>query len=116
MQYKKVFVTGSSGFLGSHVADVLEEQGYKVVLFDTVTSKYKSKTQKEIIGNIMNPGDIEKAISGCDAIYHFAAQADIDSATSGPMHTINTNIMGTQNILEVARKNNIKRILFASTI
>ena len=52
MNCKKVLVTGSSGFIGSHVADVLEEQGYSVVLFDTVSSKYKSKYQEEIIGDI----------------------------------------------------------------
>ena len=53
MKYKKALVTGGSGFIGSHVADVLEEQGYGVVLFDTVPSKYKTKFQEEIIGDII---------------------------------------------------------------
>ena len=62
MKYKKVLVTGSSGFIGSHVADALEENGYQVILFDTVPSKYKTKTQKEFIGDILKPDHIEKAI------------------------------------------------------
>ena len=52
MKSKKVLVTGSSGFIGSHVADALDEQGYQVTLFDTVSSKYKTKSQKEYIGDI----------------------------------------------------------------
>ena len=62
MKNKKVLVTGGSGFMGSHVADALEEEGYEVSLFDTIPSKYKTKTQKEYIGDILNPDDIAKAI------------------------------------------------------
>jgi len=116
MKNKKVMVTGSSGFLGSHIADTLEENGYQVVLFDAVPSKYKTKTQEEIIGNILNQNDIETAVSGCDAVYHFAAQADIDVSSDSPTATITSNIIGTQNVLEAARKYKINRLLFASTI
>ena len=73
MNNKTVLVTGSSGFIGSHVADSLEEQGFNVVLFDAVTSKYKSKSQKEFIGDILKPGDIDKAMG----IYHFSGDRDI---------------------------------------
>ena len=48
MKNNKVLVTGSSGFLGSHLADELQEQDYRVVLFDAVPSKYKTNTQEEI--------------------------------------------------------------------
>ena len=46
MPGEKVLVTGSSGFIGSHVADVLEERDYQVILFDAVPSKYKTNTQE----------------------------------------------------------------------
>ena len=71
MKQNKVLVTGSSGFIGSHVADVLEEQGFSVVLFDSAPSKYKTKTQEEFIGDILKPGDIEKAMEDCHAVYSF---------------------------------------------
>ena len=116
MKNKRVLVTGSSGFIGSHVADTLEEEGYKVVLFDTVPSKYKSQSQKEFIGDILNPDDIETAVKGCDAVYHFAAQADISVSSDIPTTTITANIIGTQNVLEAARKHKVNRFLFASTI
>ena len=70
MNYKKILLTGSAGFLGSHVADALEKAGYEVVLFDSIKSKFKSNTQKEVIGNILKPNDIDKAIKGCDAVFH----------------------------------------------
>ena len=116
MKNKKVLVTGSSGFIGSHVADVLDEKGYQVVLFDAIPSKYKTKSQKEYIGDILNPDDIKRAIKGCSAVYHFAAQADIDASSNIPTQTITANIIGTQNVLEAVRKQKINRFLFASTI
>jgi len=116
MSNKKVIVTGSSGFIGSHVADALEERGFKVVLFDAIPSKYKSKGQEEIIGDLLDPKDIANALKGCDVVYHFAAQADIGLSSNVPIETIKTNIIGTQNILEAARKNKVSRFIFASTI
>ncbi len=116
MKNKRVLVTGSSGFIGSHVADTLEEQGFMVVLFDAVPSKYKSKTQEEFIGDILKPGDIEKAMEGCDVVYHFAAQADIGASSDIPTRTITANIIGTQNLLEAAVKFKVSRFMFASTI
>jgi len=113
---KKILVTGSSGFIGSHVADALEENGHNVVLFDAVPSKYKTKTQKEYIGDILNPDDITIAAKDCDVIYHFAAQADIGASSNNPKKTIMVNIIGTLNVLEAARINNVNKILFASTI
>ena len=116
MKHKKILVTGSSGFIGSHIADALESSGYEVVLFDAVPSKYKSKIQKEFIGDILSFEDAEKAIDGCSAVYHFAAQADIGASIAMPTQTITSNILGTQNLLEVSRKHNVKRFMFASTI
>ena len=116
MNNKKVLVTGSSGFIGSHVADMLEKEGHEVILFDATPSKYKSENQKEFIGDILNPDDIEKAIKNCDVVYHFAAQADIGASSVIPSKTISANIVGTQNILDAALKYKVNRFMFASTI
>jgi len=112
----KIMVTGSSGFIGSHVVDALDEKGYKVVLFDSVSSKYKKKNHQEFIGDILNINDIKDAMEGCTSVYHFAGQADIGFSSKNPTKTIQSNIIGTQNILEAARAKSINRIMFASTI
>ena len=116
MKSEKILITGSSGFIGSHVADALEENGYQDILFDAIHSKYKTETQEEIIGDILKSDDIEAAMKGCDAVYHFAAQADIGTSSNIPIKTITANIIGTQNVLEAARIHNVIRFLFASTI
>ena len=116
MKSNKVLVTGSSGFIGSHVADSLEKNGYQIILFDADPSKYKTDNQEEFIGDILSPEDIEKAMKDCEYIFHFAAQADISSSGDDPTKTLHNNIIGTQNILEIARRNNVNRIMFASTI
>tara|TARA_Y100000590_G_scaffold20022_2_gene23397 strand:- start:7516 stop:8433 length:918 start_codon:yes stop_codon:yes gene_type:complete len=112
---EKVLVTGSSGFLGSHIVDMLDSFGYDIVLYDKFPSPY-NKSHKEYVGDILDSEKLNEAIEGCNLVYHFAAQADIDISSSGPTETIKENILGTQNVLECSRKNDIEKILFASTI
>ncbi len=116
MKFKKILVTGSSGFIASHVIDLLCSKGIEVHLFDNRPSEFNNNKSKEFIGDILNPSDIEKAMNGCDAVYHFAAQADIGSSSIDSRKTIETNIIGTHNVLEASNKLGIKRFLFASTI
>ena len=58
---KKVIIIGGSGFLGSHVADVLSKIGYNVVLFDKTKSKWIKKNQRMLVGNIQNISSLKKA-------------------------------------------------------
>tara|TARA_Y200000002_G_scaffold116224_1_gene95131 strand:+ start:1426 stop:2286 length:861 start_codon:yes stop_codon:yes gene_type:complete len=112
----KIVVIGGSGFLGSHVADKLTQAGHKVTIFDNKKSKWISKNQKMVVGDVLNLGDLDKVISQCDVVYNFAAISDIDEAENKPQVTANINIIGTLNILELCKKYKIKRIMFASTI
>ena len=112
----KITVTGGSGFLGSHVADVLDHKGHKVTIFDKKKSKWIKPNQKMYIGNILNPKDLESAIKGADVVFHFAALADIDHALKEPINTVKVNILGVVLSLELCRKHNVKRFIHASTI
>ncbi len=113
---KKAIVFGGSGFVGSHVADALTEEGYEVTVFDINRSPYLLKAQKFIHGDILDKEAVQKAAAGNDVVYNFAGQADIDEAALKPLETINTNIIGNTNILEACRKNKVKRFVFASTV
>jgi len=113
---KKVIVFGGSGFIGSHVADVLTEEGFEVRIFDLKKSPYLSEKQRFIEGDILDRDKVEEAVAGNDIVYNFAGQADIDAAMNEPLETVSTNIIGNTNILEACRKHGIKRFIFASTI
>jgi len=113
---KKVIVFGGSGFIGSHVADVLTEEGFEVRVFDLMKSPYLSEKQRFIKGDILDRDKVEEAVAGNDIVYNFAGQADIDAAMNEPLDTVSTNIIGNTNILEACRKHGIKRFIFASTI
>ena len=110
----KVLVTGGSGFIGSHVVDKLLEKGHEVIIYDKNDPKYPSSAQYTK-GNIL---DLEKLIAttrGIDYIYHLAAEANVDIIYKNPVYSTNVNTLGTVNVLEAARQNGCKRVIFAST-
>jgi len=111
----KVLVTGGSGFLGSHVADKLSEQGHDVTVFDIQKSPYLRPDQEMIVGDILDQGSLDKVVSGKNVIYHFAGIADVDECSKRPVDTVKYNILGTVNLLEACRKSNINRFIFASS-
>lgn len=110
-----ILVTGGSGFLGSHVADVLSEGGHEVAVFDVRPSPYLGAAQKMIIGDILDQASLERAVAGMDVVYHFAGIADIDECTNRPIDAVRYNILGTVNLLEASRHANIKRFVFGSS-
>ena len=112
----KVIVTGGSGFLGSHVADELTKSNHEVTIFDRKKSNWRTKNQKMFVGNLLNKKHLENVIKKADVVFHFAALADLDKALNKPVDSININILGTVNVLELCKKHNIKRFVHASSI
>ena len=113
---KKVIVFGGSGFLGSHVSDVLLEAGHEVTIFDLAPSSYIQPRQKMIVGDILDREKVDAAIKGKDIVYHFAGLADLDDAKTKPFETVSKNIIGTVNILDAAVSAKVEHFIFASTI
>lgn len=113
---KKAIIFGGSGFVGSHVADALTEEGYEITIFDINKSPHLSKTQRFVHGDILDKEAVQRVVANNDVVYNFAGQADIDEAILKPLETINTNIIGNTNILEACRKHKVKRFVFASTV
>ena len=112
----KIIVFGGSGFLGSHVADVLLDVGHNVIIYDKVPSEHKRKGHTFILGDVCDKDKVFKAVKGCDVIYNFAAVANIDKAKLNPLETVRSNVLGNAVLLEAARLNNVKRFVFASSI
>jgi len=112
----KIAVFGGAGFLGSHVADVLTDEGHKVLIFDLKKTPYLKKGQVSIVGDMLDETVTNRAVKGCDVVYNFAGIADMDEAKKRPIDTIRNNIIGNAVLLEACRKNKVKRFIFASTL
>ena len=122
----KVLVTGSDGFIGSHLTEELVKKGYQVRAFvyynsfnnwgwlDTLPENIM-KGVEIFQGDIRDPNGVEEAVKGVDAIFHLAALIAIPFSYHSPDTYVDTNIKGTLNILQAARKQHTDRVLVTST-
>lgn len=110
----KILVTGGAGFIGSHVVDVLMEQGHSVIIYDLEKPVYGQKCEY-IIGDVNDIPKFKKAAKGIDTIYHMAAQANVNIFFNEPVVSNLNTSNSTINVLEAARENNIGRVLLSST-
>ena len=119
----KILVTGADGFIGSHLTEQLIDSGYDVRAFVYYNSfntwGWLDTLPKTVIqnievfqGDIRDPHGVEKAIQGVDAVFHLAA---IPFSYHSPDSYVDTNIKGTLNILQAAKKYALSRILITST-
>ena len=112
----QVTVIGGSGFLGSHVADQLSEAGHRVRIYDRVESRWKRPEQEMILGDLVDIARLNQAVAGADAVYNFAALADLNLALDQPVETVRVNILGNVQALEACRSNGVRRFVYASTV
>ena len=120
----RILVTGATGFIGSHLAELCVEQGFEVVAFDRYNpnnhwgwlekSKYKDD-MNIILGDVRDYDSVSKAIEGCNGVLHLAALIGIPYSYNSPLAYIRTNIEGTYNVLEAAKNLNLEQILITST-
>ena len=123
---KKVLITGSEGFIGSHLTERLLEEGCDVrafVLYNSFnnwgwldTLPKEKLSQIEIFtGDIRDPHGVKEAMKGIDEVYHLAALIAIPFSYHSPDTYVDTNIKGTLNVLQAARTLDTSRILVTST-
>jgi dihydroflavonol-4-reductase len=111
------FVTGATGFLGSHVARVLSEQGANLRLLVRPTSNLKnleSLKAETATGDLRDQASIEKAMMGCDTVFHVAA--DYRLWVRDPAEMYRSNVEGTRAILDAARKNKVSCVVYTSSV
>lgn len=112
-----VFVTGATGFVGSHVARVLAENGADLRLLVRSSSNRKNLeglNAEQVVGDLRDPASLEKSISGCDALFHVAA--DYRLWVRDPDEMYRANVEGTRALLEASRKNGVRRIVYTSSV
>ena len=113
----KAFVTGATGFLGSHVARVLAEQGADLRLLVRPTSDLRNLdglNADRVVGDLRDSTSLEKAISGCDVVFHVAA--DYRLWVRDPDEMYRSNVEGTRGLLEAARKQGVRRVVYTSSV
>ncbi|HSZ60376.1 MAG TPA: hopanoid-associated sugar epimerase [Terriglobales bacterium] len=111
------FVTGATGFLGSHVARVLAEQGAELRLLVRPTSDVRNIADLEadrVTGDLRDATSIEKALAGCDVVFHVAA--DYRLWVRDPEEMYRSNVEGTRSLLEAARKQGVRRVVYTSSV
>jgi dihydroflavonol-4-reductase len=113
----KAFVTGATGFLGAHVARVLAEQGADLRLLVRPTSDLRNiegLKADRVTGDLRSAASLEKAVEGCDVVFHVAADYRLWVRDSEQMYR--SNVEGTRALLDAARKNGIRRVVYTSSV
>ena len=113
----KAFVTGATGFLGSHVARVLGEQGADLRLLVRSTSNLRNLEgikAETATGDLRDSSSLEKGMSGCDTVFHVAA--DYRLWVRDPAEMYRSNVDGTKAILDAARKHGVRRVVYTSSV
>lgn len=122
----KIMVTGADGFIGSHLVEELVRKGHQVKAFvyynsfnswgwlDTLPDKIMSNVEV-FQGDIRDPNGVEEAMGDVDAVFHLAALIAIPFSYHSPDTYVDTNIKGTLNVLQSAKKLETKRVLITST-
>ena len=111
------FVTGATGFVGSHVARALAEQGAELRLLVRSNSNLKNVEDIKadlVTGDLRDPASLEKGIAGCDAVFHVAA--DYRLWVRDPEEMYRANVEGTRAILEAALRNKVRRVVYTSSV
>lgn len=120
---KKVLLTGGGGFIGSHLADLLVKEDADLRVFFKYNGRRDSgliqpetlANAEPVFGDITDYDAVEKAVDGCDVIFHLAASISIPYSYEHPQEVFDANATGTMNILQAALKHDVERVVVTST-
>jgi UDP-glucose 4-epimerase len=117
----RALLTGGAGFIGSHLADRLMAEGLAVTVLDDFSSgrpenlaHTDSRRLRLIEGSILDPAAVERAIEGCDRVYHLAVQC-VRCSLGNPIENHEVNAAGTLRMLEAARRHKVQRFIYCSS-
>ncbi len=118
---KKVLITGGAGFIGSHTADLLMENGVAVRVLDNLSSGFRHNLPQQhpllefIEGDIRDKTQVNTCMQGVSHCLHLAAQVSVVASLEDPEFSAQQNIIGFVNVIEAARNHGVKRLVYASS-
>ena len=116
---KKILVVGGAGYIGAHVAYLLQENGYGVRIYDDFSNGLKSRIDGKfsdvVIGDVLDRQALISACEGIDAAIHLAAKKAVGESVDNPLKYYENNVGGTLNLLAAMSLKGVKRIVFSST-
>ncbi len=123
LTFHTAFVTGAAGFIGSTLVDRLLATGIRIIGYDNMSSgigEFLVKARQDerfsfVEGDILDAASLTKAMAGTEIVFHLAANADVRFGLEHPRRDLEQNTVGTFSVLEAARANRIKAIVFSST-
>ena len=116
---KKILVVGGAGYIGAHVAYLLQENGYGVRIYDDFSNGLKSRIEGKfsdvVIGDVLDRQALISACEGIDAVIHLAAKKAVGESVDNPLKYYENNVGGALNLLAAMSLKGVKRIVFSST-
>jgi len=113
MTSRRALVTGASGFIGGHVARGLQAAGFTVRAL--VRTPDVPEGMETAVGSMEDPASLERAMSGVDQVFHFAAYSDVSGSIRDPQRAFLSGEAGTFHLLEACRKADVSRFVYCST-
>jgi UDP-glucose 4-epimerase len=115
----KVLVVGGAGYIGAHIAWLLQEGGYQVRIYDDFSNGLKSRVEGKfddvVIGDVLDRKLLVDSLAGIDGVIHLAAKKAVGESVSNPLKYYENNVGGTLNILAAMSINGVKNLIFSST-
>ena len=122
LRQQSVCVTGGRGALGTLlVRRLLEGGAARVVTLDnsplipSPETAGHERSAETVLGSILNPSDLDRALAGCTTVFHLAALAHVGRSSSAPIDCFHVNAFGTAQVLEACRRSGVQRVLYVST-
>jgi UDP-glucose 4-epimerase len=116
---KKILFVGGAGYIGAHVAYLLQENGYGVRIYDDFSNGLKSRIDGKfndvVIGDVLDRQALISACEGIDAVIHLAAKKAVGESVDNPLKYYENNVGGTLNLLAAMSLKGVKKIVFSST-
>lgn len=114
-----ILITGGAGYIGSHTARELKDQGRDIVIYDNLSRGHRQAVEGMplVVGDLMDTDILAKTIEeyNVDSVIHFAAESQVGESMADPQKYYINNVSGTLNLLKVMKEKNVNKIVFSST-